>query len=294
MIDVSKLAPSALGVLQAIAKHGSLTEAARTCGISQPAASKAIARMETETGLSLIRRDHRPLTLTEEGCILADFARQQDSAAKATSRKLTDCRTLGSGLVRIASFGASASTHILPDLITKARRARPMMQIEISENTDYPSLKAIEEGSADFAITAEDQTIDLDRVPLAKDRLVALVQTGDPLATTRTIDAATLANRDFIMTKGGSEPLVRRWFAGAGLSPAITHNIQQLTSILAMVQAGMGVSMIAEMAVPAHHDGVAVLSLMPEMPRTIYLARKKGSFASRAAELFWASATNAS
>lgn len=287
MFDLDNLPSSALKLLLAIEDSGSMTEAARQCGVSQPAASKAIARMEQLSGLALIRRDRRPVCLTAEGRILADYARHQAAMARTMGQKLTECRSQGSGIVRIASFGASASTHILPQLIGKARRARPLMQVEISEGTDQQSLQAVRDGMADFAIAIDNDLPDLDMIHLAKDQLVALVNMQDPLARTKCIDAKTLASRNFILTKGGSEPLVRAWFAQSGFEPNVSHNIQQITSILAMVRAGMGVSVIAEMAVPSSHDGIAILPLTPKMPRSINLVRKEGSFSSHAAELFW-------
>lgn len=95
-------------------------------------------------------------------------------------------------------------------------------------------------------------------------------------------------------TDGGSEPLVRAWFARTEHEPSVRHNIQQITSILAMVRAGMGVSVIAEMAVPETHAGVAVIPLTPEQPRVICVARRQGSFAPHAAELLWNTAVDRS
>ena len=279
--------PSTLRLLLVVSQTGNLTEAARVCGISQPAASKAIARAETQSGLTLVRRDRRPLSLTAEGRILADYAQRQEDLTLAVRRVLEESRVQGRGVVRIASFGASASTHILPGLVAAVTRRRPMLRVEIAESADQLSLEALRDGLADFAIAVEDDAPDLEMVPLARDRLVALVRHNDPLARAGMVDAAALSRQEFILTKGGSEPLVRAWFARTGHEPSVRHNIQQITSILAMVRTGMGVSVIAEMAVPDTHAGVAVIPLTPEQPRVICLARRHGSFASHAAELLW-------
>ena len=288
------LPASTLRLLLQIGLTLSLTEAARACGISQPAASKAIARAEAQSGLALVRRDRRPLSLTAEGRILADYAQRQEDMARTVRHALEECRVQGRGLVRVASFGASASTHILPGLVEAVTRRHPMLRVEISESADQPTLQALREGLADFAIAVEDDLPDLEMIPLARDRLVALVRDDDPLAKTAMVDAATLSQRDFILTKGGSEPLVRAWFGRTGHEPRVRHNIQQISSILAMVRAGMGVSVIAEMAVPATHTGVTVIPLTPEQPRVICLARRQGSFASQAAGLFWKAALHRS
>lgn len=284
--------PTVLRLLLQIVHTGNLTEAARACGISQPAASKALARAETQSGLALVRRDRRPLSLTVEGQILADHAHRQEQMTQAVCRALEESRAQGRGTVRIASFGASASTHILPGLVAAVNRRRPLLRVEISESADQPSLQALRDGLTDFAIAVQDDAPDLEMIPLARDRLVALVRQDDPLARAGKVDAATLSQRDFILTKGGSEPLVRTWFARTGHEPSVRHNIQQITSILAMVRSGMGVSVIAEMAVPETHAGVAVIPLAPEQPRVICLARRQRSFASHAAELLWKAASD--
>lgn len=283
--------PSTLRLLLLVAQTGNLTEAARACGVSQPAASKAIARAEAQSGLALMRRDRRPLSLTAEGRILADHAQRQADMARALNQLLEESRGRGRGVVRIASFGPSASTHILPGLVAAVTRRHPMLSVEISESADQLSLLALRDGLADFAIAVQNDAPDLEMIVLARDQLVALVPLGDPLAQPGAVDAATLSQRDFILTKGGSEPLVRAWFARSGHEPSVRHRIQQITSILAMVRAGMGVSMIAEMAVPETHAGVAVVPLTPEQPRTICLARRQGSFAFHAAKLLWSVAS---
>ncbi|MFG1377490.1 LysR family transcriptional regulator [Xanthobacter autotrophicus] len=277
----------ALRLLPLVERLGNLTEAARALDVSQPAASKAIVRAEEICGLALVMRGRRPMALTAEGRILAEHAERQDELARLTARRLDDCRAQGDGLVRIASFGASASTHILPQLVAAVGRRFSRLQIEITENTDQPTLQALHDGRVDFATIVETEDPDLDLLPLKQDHLMALVRTGDPLARRRTLDAPTLAAAPFIMTKGGSEPLVRAWFTRGGHEPMIRHSIQQITSILALVRAGMGVSIIAETAVPETHAGVTVTPLEPSFPRTLCLARRAGSFASHAAEIVW-------
>lgn len=281
---VPSLAPRLLRLLE---RSGNLSEAARALGVSQPAASKAITRAEEACGLVLVVRGRRPLALTAEGRILAEHAERQDELTRLTARRLDDCRAQGEGLVRIASFGASASTHILPRLVAAVGQRHRKLKIEITENTDQPALQALYDGSVDFATTIETDAPDLELLPLKRDSLIALVRAGDPLAGRRTLDAQALAAVPFIMTKGGSEPLVRAWFARAGREPTIRHSIQQITSILALVRAGMGVSVIAATAVPETHAGVAVVPLAPGFPRTICLARRTGGFASHAAEIVW-------
>lgn len=284
---IERIPPLALRLLPLLEQLGNFSEAARALNVSQPAASKAIARAEEVCGLALVVRGRRPAALTAEGRILAEHAVRQDELAQHTARRLQESRAHGSGIVRISSFGASASTHILPGLVAAVARRRAAVLVEITERTDEPALQSLRDGLVDFAIVVENDEPDLELMPLARDRLVALIRAKDPLAQRATLDAKTLAAPPFVLSKGGSEPLIRAWFARSGHEPSIRHAIQQITSILAMVRAGMGVAIIAEMAVPETHAGVAVVPLSPGFPRTICLARRVGGFASHAAEIVW-------
>ncbi|PZQ48135.1 MAG: LysR family transcriptional regulator [Rhodovulum sulfidophilum] len=274
-------------LLPRIARAGSLSLAARASGISQPAATKLILRAEEICGVALLRRDRRPLELTAEGLLLLDFAERRNALAAQAQDRLREGRGAGRGLARIASFGASASTHLLPGLVDHVARRWPGLRVEITEDTDRPALRALSDGLVDFATTLDHEDWTLELIPMAHDRLIALVRADDALAGRDRLDAASLADRPFILTRGGSEPLLREWFARQGLEPRVSHRIQQITSILAMVRAGMGVSVIAEMAVPETHDGVVAVPLSPGFPRTICLARRAGSFGSLAAERVW-------
>lgn len=282
---------TALTLLAAVEEVGGLSDAARVVGISQPAASKALAKAEAACGVALVRRDARPLTLTAEGRAVAEHARRRATLDQALATHLAAVKTQGRGVVRIASFGSSASTRVLPPLLERVRRVRPELRAQITETTDDEAAASLRDGRAEFAIVVTqapegEMAADLDVVALAEDRLIALLPESDA-ASVRAATPASLSGRPFIMSKIGSEPLIRRWFAAAGRAPDVRHEIRQMTSILALVRADMGVSVVAETAVPARHEGVAVVPLDPPAPRTVALARRSGGFPSRAAELFW-------
>jgi DNA-binding transcriptional LysR family regulator len=276
-----------LRALLLIERTGSLTQAAHALGISQPAVSKAIATLEADLGTSVLRRGMRPLRLTVAGDLLARHAERTSAIEAVTLKHLNDLRTHRLGLVRIGSFGASASTRILPDVLVRFARARPNITLQIAEGTDIETIAALRDGHVDVAVMIEPEGDEFMTLPLAADRLVALVGDQDPLAGRKRLCAADFQDRPFIMTKGGSEPIVRRWFARSGQEPRVDHDVQQLTSILALVRAGLGLSIIAELAIPLTHPGVTLVPLDPEAPRAICFARNRASLPSQAAETFW-------
>lgn len=282
--DIPALAPRLLAQIQ---MRGGLSDAARSLGVSQPAASKAIRRAEAALGVALLRRDRRPIALTAEGALLAEHARRQEELEARLAWRLAEIRRRGAGLARFASFGASTSTRLLPRLIERLARRMPELRVEILEFADQDALAALRAERADFAALVSVEAEDLETLPLAGDRLIAVMRADDPLAERSSAMAEDLAARPFIMTKSGSEPLVRDWFARAGSTPDVRHTAVQITSILGMVRAGLGVSVIAEMAAPESHPGVRMIPLAPERRREIVLARRAGGFASAAAEQVW-------
>lgn len=266
--------------------HG-ISDAARALGVSQPALSKGIADLEKKHGMHFLRRGLRPLELTTEGTCLALYADKMDHLLETVARDLDDARCNRSGLVRIGSFGASASTHLLPDALGVFSRLHPSITVEIRESTDADVLDAVHEGRVDFAVITEPGGDDLDYIPIASDQLMALVPAGHDAADKDALTAGDFDGQPFVLTKGGSAPLVLDWFTAAGRKPHVAHHVLQISSIVACVRAGLGLSIIAELAVPASIPGVIARPLLPAAKRWIVFAHPRAGLRSHAADMFW-------
>ena len=284
---ISELPTLAPRLLLELKKYGHLTDASRILGVSQPAASKALKRSESILGVALIERNIRPLKLTIEGEMVAEFAQKKLDLETALEQRLKDIKSSGASTIRIASFGASSSTHLLPKIVEKLRVYLPALEVSILELNDREAVSALNDGLVDFATIIQDDDNHLTCLPLKNDRLVALVPMNSPLTKHQSLSAQVLSQENFIMTKGGSEKLIRTWYARNGCEPKVKHTAVQLTSILGMIRAGMGVSIIAEMAVPESHPDVAVIALSPEQPRIICIAKHDKDFNSHTAERVW-------
>ena len=276
----------ALRALPEILQSGSISAAARNLGVSQPAVSKSIAQLEDHLGVEMLRRGKMPLLLTDEGMALARYVERDVLLRKQVLDDVAAARRLRKGIVRIGSFGASASTHLLPRLIADLRRLHSGIEVEIHEVPDLDVLAALRAGTVDVGVVV-DPADDLETVAAGTDKLVALVSDAHPLAGKTCVDPVELAAQPFIMTKGGSEPMVRAWFAHGEQVPEIRHTVQQITSILALVRIGLGVSIIAERALPETHANVCVIPLSPNAPRSVYFARMRGGVRSAAVGALW-------
>jgi len=280
-------AATALNALRHIEQTGSLTKAAQLLKVSQPAVSKAIAAEEKLLGVQLLRRGTRPLRLTAEGELLARHAERSAEMLEAVLADIEARRRHQAGLVRVGSFGASGSTRILPGLLGGFRSHYPKIGVTITEKPNREIVADLRADLVDVAVRVEEEGEEFESIPLPSDRLVALVPADGPLAKIGAVSAAMFQQHPFIMSKGGSEPMIRQWFAQAGITPRIDHTVLQVTSIMALVNAGQGLSIMAEMALPALPPNVLTLPLSPDMPRHITMTRLRSAMRSTAAETFW-------
>src|SRR3954471_6401681 len=113
-----------LAVLAAVARHGSVTEAARELQYSQPSVSHHVSRLEAATGAKLVQRVGRGIRLTPEGELLAARAAEILGRVDAASTELAAQVGLRSGRVRLAGFQSILST-IVPEAASALARAHP-------------------------------------------------------------------------------------------------------------------------------------------------------------------------
>src|SRR5579859_7645164 len=109
VLDVTRLR-----VLDAVARHGSVTAAARELDYSQPSVSHHLARLEAETGAQLLQRAGRGIRLTQAGRLLADRAAEIIGRIDAADAELAAHVGLSTGRVRLAGFASAIGTLVPP------------------------------------------------------------------------------------------------------------------------------------------------------------------------------------
>ena len=275
----------ALRALPLIEETGSITRAAVALNVSQPAVSRAIGALEQKTGVIVTRRIGGQIRLTAEGERLAELGRREAVLRQDAWEDMTALKRKKTGAVRIGSIGASASTQLLPPLLSRYQKRFPDVRVAVREIPEQEIAEALKAGLVDVAITLAQDDPSLEQHPLADDCLVAFLPNNQRWP--QQLSPRDIAALPFVMTKGGSEPLVRKWFAQAGVVPDIRHEAQQITSLLALVQSGLGVTIISDLAAPKSYPGLAKVPLDPPAPREIVLARLAGNPISEAVSAFW-------
>lgn len=284
------MTPSQLEILVRVADLQSFTAAAVQLGITQSAVSHAVAALEREWGVVLLTRSPSGIAPTAIGRQLLVRVRELLGVNEAIRQEVAAARGLASGMLRIGSFGPSASLRLLPALLDVFRRRYPQIEVGIDEGTDEAVLGWIAERRVDLGFVVL-PVPHFETLPLVTDQLMALLPAADPLAGLAALPAARLCERPFILTAAGSGNLIERRFAAEGLRPQVRHRFSQILTILDMVARGEGVSVVAELALPSVlPPGVVARPFAPAATRRIGLAVRDLAQASPAARAFLAQA----
>ncbi|MDX8049875.1 LysR family transcriptional regulator [Lentzea sp. BCCO 10_0798] len=140
-----------LKVLAAVARHGSVTEAAKQLHYSQPSVSHHLARLEAATGVKLVQRIGRGIRLTSEGQLLARRASEIVGRVDAATTELAAQVGLQSGRVRVAANASTAAT-IVPRAAAALAREHPGLELSLFERHPVDALAMLRHGEAEVAV----------------------------------------------------------------------------------------------------------------------------------------------
>lgn len=183
----------------AAARHSSLRTAAAAAGISQPALTKSIRRLEAGLGVSLFERHPRGVRVTQFGAALELHAHALTAELSHAAETIRQLRTAARGLVRVGA-GPSMGAALLPAVVVRLLQ-QAAIQLSIRSGLNDSLLLALQHGELDFAITTmPDRPLSplIMHERLFSDRVVVVGREGHPLAAPGT-DIADLARARWIM-----------------------------------------------------------------------------------------------
>jgi DNA-binding transcriptional LysR family regulator len=264
MLDVARLR-----VIDAVARHGSVTAAARELSYSQPSVSHHLARLEAETGAQLLQRVGRGIRLTQAGQLLAGRAAEIIGRMDAAEAELSAHVGLTAGRVRLAGF-SSAIGALVPRAAATLAREHPSLEIGLTDTHPPEALEMLRTGQVEVAIVFRyDETED----ELPGVRLHHLLD--DPmylLSQRRTRGLASLREATWI---AGCERCRGHLLAlcdAVGFEPRIAYESDDMVLMQSLVAAGLCVATLPGLALRAHRDDGVIASKLPGMPRRVYAA----------------------
>ena len=231
----------------AVAEELHFRRAAARLHISQPPLSQQIARLEEELGCRLLNRTRRRVELTAAGEAFLRDARavlEELDVAVATARRIESGQA---GLLRV-NFVGSALLSIVPGIIQRFRRGRPNVEIELRERSTLDQLRVLAGGLVDVGLVRPPIEADesLTAEVVMRERTVAAIPSDHPLAQRSRISLRTLAAEPLVLFPREQAPgfhdLLTGRLAASGRSPHVVQYAPEMTTIIGLVAAGIGLS----------------------------------------------------
>lgn len=271
--------------LQKVVEWKSFSKAAKELGFTQSALSQMISALEKELSTPLLIRSRSGIELTSEGKELYPYVERMISYYRATQEKAEEIRGLESGTIRIGTL-ASISAHWLPRLLKEFQEQYPKVNFVIHQG-DYTSIQEwIKTDRIDFGFVNPKAVSGLELLVLKEGDMLAVLPENHPLTAKEEIPLQDLAKEPFILLEEGHyyEPLEA--FRSVGVSPNIKYTIHDDYAIMSMVEAGLGISILAELILLRTNYHLVLKKTIPPITRTIAIGYKNKNYLSLASRIF--------
>ncbi len=275
----------------AVAETANFTRASERCNVSQPSLSQQIINLEAELGHKLFHRLGKKAVLTEAGVVFQVRAKRILFEVENATKELSD----KSGLERRIVIGAvqSVMPYLLIDLIAKCRETHPNLLIDAHEDFRDDLVRAVIEGDLDLAVVplpVNEHRVSVETLFI--EPLLLAVGKTHPFATRTEINVQDLANETFV-SLGDSSTLatqIRTFFGDQHLQPRIGIRCAQVATLKRFVSAGLGISLLPQLArLPDDRGALVYLRLTGSEPtRELVVIRHLQRYQSRGAEQFLA------
>lgn len=253
-----------------VAEEGGFTAAGLRLGMTQPAVSRAVAALERELGLTLLVRGGGRPTLTEAGSRALPHAREalhhltslRDEAAVSAGQM--------TGTLSLASLPSVTATLVAPQL-RRFTESHPAVSVRLIEGSEQEVRDWLDQGAAEAGVVSL-PIRGLDAAVLGEQDMVAVLPKDHWLTERHDVHYVELAKEPFIRSTGGCAavftPVARR----VGVDLDVAFEARDMSAVLQMVNAGLGVSILPGAGLPELPVGVAVRPLLPRTVRHLGVA----------------------
>ncbi|GAA2691811.1 LysR family transcriptional regulator [Actinoplanes palleronii] len=274
MLDVRRLR-----LLCDLDRLGTIAAVALARSYTPSAVSQQLAALEREAGVALLERSGRRVAFTAAGRVLATHAAGVLAALEQTEAALAAARTGPAGPLRIGAFPTAVRT-LLPAALVGLGRAYPALELMVTELDPADVPAALRERRLDVGLLNDydaapgEVHADLDSVPLLDEPVFLAVPAGTPCA-----DLRAAGDLDWILASAGTlcHEVTLRVCAAQGFTPRVRHRADDFATVLALVGAGQGVSLVPQLAVPAAPATVRLIPLA--LRRRTRIAYRRGAAA---------------
>jgi DNA-binding transcriptional LysR family regulator len=266
-----------LRMLRELHRRGTVTAAAAALHYTASAVSQQLAQLERDVGARLFERLGRRVQLTELGLVLTEHAEEIIGSVERATLALEEAQE-GISVRLTAGVWASVASGLLPAALTALAAEHPGIQVRTRELAPEDTEGAVRDGALDFSFVIDYSNYPMSwdpalaRVVIAVERLHAAVPAG--AVPSATLSLPGLAEHPWILAGPRSHfgRAVRIACQRNGFEPKINHEVGEQATALAMVAAGLGVTLVSDLGLSLCPPGVDIVSLTEPVMRTVSIA----------------------
>lgn len=245
----------------AVAREGSITDAAKALHVTQPTLSRQLAALETEFGRQLYTRSHKGIELTDHGIMLRRYARSIVDLANKAAEDMKPADSEVRGVVHIGA-GETFLMGIVAEAMRRVHAQHPGITFNLTSGTTADLKDRLVKGYFDVMLECDVQNhakLNVLRFPIP-DTWGVLMRADDPLAKKRVIQAKDLVKRDLITSKQGMKfgKLVE-WFGDLRDKAHVVAEYQLGLNTRYLVKQGFGIAVIYQHLVDYRGDADLVI-----------------------------------
>ena len=256
----------------AVARERHVTRAARSLGIAQPPLSQQIRQLEKEIGAPLFVRGSRGVALSAAG---RAFLPHAEAAVREAERATVAAQRVNrgeAGTLRVGFTSAASLNPLVPETINNFRTLFPGVELSLAVHATALLLAQLSSDVLDVALVrptaAERESLRL--VDLPDERLWLALPATHPLASRKRIRLAELRADPFVMYPRVNGSVLYDTIIAtcqkAGFSPRVVQEAPQMASMVSLVAAGTGVTMVPESVCQLRPHGVSYIRMLGQSP----------------------------
>lgn len=272
--------------------QGSISKAAEVLYIAQPPLSQQLKKLETELGTVLIHRYRQKWELTETGEVLHQYVEKLLPTMKNIKQQITEIEQGSAGILRLGV--SSACLNLLVDYVDLYRNRFPNVKVNIEKGNSEDLLKKLERKEIEVALLLRlDHSERYYVKELGEQKYVVVSpRNWGEIFSSEKVTFSELAKHPFIMLgemEGHSYyENILKGFDGANVIPDIVLESKDLTTVIAMVSRGLGISIIPRVAYAVPMEQVMIHELKKfDFRVQPIMIKNKDERVSKAASQFW-------
>lgn len=278
-----------LEYFRTVARTQHVTQAAEELRMTQPALSRAIARLEREIGVALFDHHGRSVRLNRYGAAFLRHVERALATMEEGRREVTDMADRDAGVIAFG-FAHALGAGVVPDLIARFRADHPRARFQLFQNASHIILDELEAGDVDLALVSPVPKSGerIESKVLASEELFLAVPHDHRFAQRKSVKLSQLADDTFVCLREGYalRSLTDEFCAQAGFKPKIAFEGEEIATLRGLVGVGLGVAIIPAATSPSESSPPLVRITEPACARSVGLLWEKDRFRPQLAEEF--------